>query len=273
MKINTTQIKDNSSQDIESFVLKGESSKYWIFCDFTLSEYFSDEENFLNYEPYTKYELYVPFHGWIKIPATKETSGCRIIGYYSVDYVTGDGSVFIYNYTTDTMIYSAPVQLGIKLGVSTTNIEELTKQKQTNATNLMLGLIGAGSSMAIGVASGNPLALVTGAISSTKAVASAININRMLIEKANCQISGDKIGLYGGYKPILKIIHHNTATNYDSSIYAHLQGRPIKAYVNLANITGYTEIPELHYIPSTQTYITKTEIDEIVSLAKNGIIL
>ena len=38
-------------------------------------------------------------------------------------------------------------------------------------------------------------------------------------------------------------------------------------------LRGYSEITILHYTPSSQTWITTTEISEIEELAKNGIIL
>lgn len=273
LKINNLRITDDSSQDVSSYAVKGESSCYWIIADFTpqLDSNYTGSLVFLNYEPYTKYQLYIPFKGWVDLPS-REIVNFRIIVYYATDYTTGDGAVYVYNYDLDKMIYSSPVQIGIKMGSSLTNIEEITKQKQTNVANLMLGLIGSATSVVVGAVSENPVAIVAGLLSGTKSIASAVNVNRMLIEKASCTISGDKLGLYGGYKPILKKISYAKVA-ITESVYAHTQGYPNNDYDTLANYTGYTEIPEMHYTPSTYKFITKTEIDEIVSLAKNGIIL
>lgn len=271
LKINNVRIHDNNNVDQNAYVLKGESSMYYIFADFTIQSDYTDNLVFLNYEPYSQYQLYIPFKGWVDLSA-REIVDKRVICYYAVDYETGDGSVFVYNYTDNKMLYSSPVQIGIKMGASVSNIEEITKQKQTNTANLLLGLIGSATSVVIGAVTENPLAIVSGVLTGTKAIANAVNVNRMLIEKSDCTISGDKIGLYGGYKPVLKEIRYINL-NIDTSVYPKIQGFPLNQYDNLSGYTGYTEIPELHYTPSSQLYITKTEIDEIVSLAKNGIIL
>lgn len=274
VKINNTQIYDDETppQELKTPVLKGESSCYYIIADFNIQPQDYNELEFMNYEPYIYYELYIPFKGWINL-SVRDVYNSRIIVYYAVDYLTGDGSVYVYNYTNNKMVYSSPVQIGIKMGASVSNLEEITKQKQTNTANLLLGLIGAGTSTIIGIATENPVAVVSGVLSGTKAIASAVNVNRMLIEKADCTISGDKMGLYGGYVPVLKTIKFNIVDNYDSDIYPKLQGHQINAYLNLSTLSGYTEVTEMHYTPSSQLYITKTEIDEIVALAKNGIIL
>lgn len=273
LKINNLQITDDNSQAVKSYVLKGESSCYWVIADFTppLDTNFTGSLVFLNYEPYTKYQLFIPFHGWVDLSA-REIVNFRIIVYYGTDYTTGDGSVFVYNYDLDKVIYSAPVQIGIKMGTTLSNIEEITKQKQTNVANLLLGLIGSTASVVIGAVAENPVAIVAGLLSGGKAISNAVNVNRMLIEKANCTIAGDKLGMFGGYKPILKKISYSKVA-ITESVYAHTQGYPNNDYDSLASYTGYTEIPEMHYVPSTYKFITKTEIDEIIALAKNGIIL
>ena len=50
--------------------------------------------NFLDYEPYTKVEMYIPYFGFVSIP-TNEVMGNQIYIYLSVDFDTGIGTVYI----------------------------------------------------------------------------------------------------------------------------------------------------------------------------------
>ena len=241
---------------------------YAIIADFTIP----DGTTFKDYEPVSYYELWIPFVGWVKLNPV-DILGKRIIVYYAIDIGSGMATAYVKQWSADSPLYSASCQVGSRLPINTTNEEQLTRQKQNNVLNLAVGLIGAGVSGGIG-ALGNPLALVGGALSGTKAISSFVNTNNMMFELAHTSLFSSETSLYGNInKVILRVRYRNVSIVGSESIYAHIQGKPLNRYTSLLNITGYTEIPELHYKSSTFTYITKTEIDEIVSLAKNGIIL
>ena len=275
LRVKDTDIKNSANQDVMCYLLKGESSAYHVIADFTItsSTFYPDaKRKYLAREPYKKYELYVPYCGLIPLK-TEDFLDQRIIVYFAVDYTTGDGQMFIYNVDNDRIIHSQGVQLGSKIAISTTNNEEITKQKQANSLNLGVGLISGIASVGIGLASGNAVAVVGGVLSMTKAVASSVNKNAMLIERGNVPINGDRLGLYGERECKLIVTYRSVNTNVTETQYGKLQGYPTNGYMSLSSITGYTEIPEMHYEPSTYKFITTSEIDEIKNLANNGIIL
>ena len=229
--------------------------------------------NYKNFEPFCYYELWVPFVGWVKLNP-KDIIGKRIIVYYAIDIGSGMATAYIKQHDADSPLFSASCQVGSRLPITTTNEEQLTRQKQNNVLNLAVGLLGSGVSTAIGLATENPVAIVGGVLSATKSVASYVNANNMMFETAQTSLFSSETSLYGNIsKVILRKRYYESVANFDLTTYKKLQGFPAKTYMSLSTLTGYTEIPELHYTPSSQDFITKSEIDEIVSLARSGIIL
>ena len=251
----------------DTYELKGESSGYHVIADFTYSGANTGYLSFLNYEPFTTYEIFIPYHGWVKLNA-KDFLGKRILVYFALDYSTGNGMVYISQYTTGHIIYSGIVQLGVKVGITTTNIHEINVQKSNNIMNMLLGVVGLG----VGVSTGNPVAVTGGVISATKSVVNAVNQNALLQVSPQTTISGDRTGMYTELSVVVKKTEHSLVSS-TLTTFRKLNGYPSNLFMALASGMGYTEIPEMHYEPSSQKYITSPEIDEIVALAKDGIIL
>lgn len=256
--------------------LRGESTGYHVIGDFTLTSQYSDNEGFLNYEPYSQIEMFIPYHGWVKLNPI-DVLDYRIIVYFVADATTGDGEIFVYNYDKQVIIYSANAQIGIKLSLTSTNAEELTRQKQANVNNLVLGLVNSTISIVGGVASENPMGVIKGITSGAKSVVDIVNANMMMFDKANVSVNGDKIGLFTGNEIIVKRTQRVPMPLGDDDVYIKNQGYPLNDYVVLSTIAElgddtYLEIPQMRYVPQNQLWITSTEIDEIEKLASDGII-
>lgn len=271
----TSEWKDwnaSGTTPVDAYELQDGALQYLVIADFTPTSIYSGSKSYLDYEPYSNYELYIPFVGWIKVNAI-DILNKRILVYYGVDISTGFATAYVYNYSEDRVIYSTSCQIGIKIPINTTNAMELEKQKQSNTLNMVMGLVSGGISAGIGLVSQNPVALVGGALSIGKTIASNVNANRMLIERANTSfISAGSVN----YSHINKVLIRNTyhaPLGITESEYAKLNGYPVNQYGSLNTFTGYTEIPILHYVPSSQKYIINKEIDEIESLVKDGVIL
>lgn len=274
--------KDTSSYDsddsIKAYLMYDTMSKFLVISDFTFpypqvnnASVENTRYQWLAYEPYSNYEIYIPYYGWVKVNS-KDVLGKRIIIYYSVNYITGSSNVYIESITDNKIIFSATCQLGTLLSVSVSNKTELNNQKNANALNLILGLISSAVSIGAGAVSGNPIAIGGGAIAGTKTITETINKSSVLFERTQATLHDSNAGIYGIQKVLVRIYTKQPIQLIDSN-YAHINGSPFNATISLTSITGYTEIPEMHYVPSTYKFITKTEIDEIISLAKNGIIL
>lgn len=246
-----------------------------ILADFTITSEIDEtlypEKAYLNYEPFREYELYIPFVGWVKVPA-KEILNTRVVVLYAIDITTGDGTMYIFQYLTNHVIYSCPCRIGFKVPLSKNNKYENEIQRENNNLSMGIGLLGASITAMLGAISNNPLALAGGIVSGVKSISGAVSKNSLLIPHTSVSYQSTETSIYPAYRVLLKV-KKTIEETIDESVYAHTKGYPINQYDYLTNYTGYTEIPEMHYKPDTQPYITKTEIDEIVSLARDGIIL
>ena len=268
----TTQL-DNYVCD---FGIQTNLSHEIIIADFSVVAPHSDYLYFLNYEPYSQYELWIPYCGWIKLPA-REVIGQRLLIYYNCDYTTGSATAYVKRNSDNLIIYAGSCQLGTKLSLSSTNEYENGVRKNANTNNMLLGLVGSAISTAVGIATENPVAIAGGVLSATKSIVSKVQSDAMTYDRASTTLGDSVSGTYNSQKVILKITTRKKI-DVDENIYKHTNGYPCNDYKTLTSqygihVNGYTEIEILHYKPDAQTWITTTEIGEIEELAKNGIIL
>ena len=220
-------------------------------------------------EPYTYYEIHIPFVGFVKLDA-KDFLNQRIIIYYSLDAKSGASTCYVYNYDRKTIIWSGTCQMGIKVDITSTNTLENTKQKQSAELNMILGLISSATSIGIGVATENPVAIVGGVLSASKTIASNVNINRMIFERTQTNFGTSDGALFDVLSVFVKVIYHNPISIHTDT-YKHMQGLPYNNYVSsMSTLSGYVEVGEIHFDPNGKN-IYQDEISEIVQLLQNGV--
>lgn len=97
-----------------------------------------EEINFLDYEPFTTYELYVPFVGVVPLTA-KMVLGKTITLQYMVDFHTGRATVYLNNDTEN--IFTGSTKIGINVPFGATNEGEMDTARTLGAikTGLSLG--------------------------------------------------------------------------------------------------------------------------------------
>ena len=66
------------------------TSSYLVVADFELT----NADSYLDYNPYTHYEVYLPFYGYYELPYN-QIAGHRIVVYYSINYENGSGEVYV----------------------------------------------------------------------------------------------------------------------------------------------------------------------------------
>ena len=253
------------------------ASNYLIIADFKIPQPHSGVESYLDYEPHSQIEIFVPFVGLVKVNGI-DFWNKRILVYYGLDISSGYATAYVYNYDSRTILFSGSCQIGTKIPMSTSNAYENERQKQNNVSNLTLGLISGAVSVGIGALSSNPIGAVGGAIGGVLSVANAIktytNAENLIYDSGRVVFCSSETAYYSPYinKVYIRQVYHEPLP-VTESVYKKLNGYPLRQYTSLSSITGYTECGDMHYTPSTYKFITKTEIDEIVSLAKNGIIL
>ena len=221
-------------------------------------------------EPYSNYEFYIPFVGWIKVEANKFFNK-RILIYYTMDMTTGLSTAYIYNYTDKVLIWSGTCQLGIKVDVNTTNQLENIRQKQANENNMILSLLTSALSIGVGMASENPVAVVGGLLSGGKAINSYVNSNNQIFDRAQVNFGTGESALHSPKDFAIRRTYHEPVT-ISQSVYANINGYPSNTYASLSAITGYTEIGDIHFDAQSEN-IYQVEIEEIIALLKNGVIM
>ena len=136
---------------------------------------------------------------------------------------------------------------------------------------MVLGLLSSALSIGVGVISENPVAIAGGVLSAGKTIASNVNANRMLFNRAQTTYGSGDASFYS-----IQDVHMKVTKNVKmiqlGTIYKKLQGLPYNMYVALNGLTGYVEIGDIHFDAKGYN-IYSTEIDEIVALLKGGVIL
>lgn len=257
---------DSTEQErkyLYSYYAKYKVSNYYVIADFTISG-----NSFLDLEPYTIYELFIPYYGWITLSANQILNH-RIIVYYSIKVEDGSANVYVYDTTDNKNLFTSTCQLGVRIGLSTTNNEEISASKKANNLNLTLGLISAGASIGIGAYTGNATAVVGGVLSGAKSITSFVNNNSMMFEKAQSTFSDSVSGMYSSQDVVIRKTKMKPK-NYDDN-YAKLFGKPLNKYMKVEELSGYTILGEVHIEDIGS--ITSNEFDELYAVLTTGFII
>jgi len=272
--INGGEWQNNGSENspVDGYWIFDGVSPYLVIADFMFNDTGIGDTNLgiASYSPISKWEIYVPFVGWQEVDFNA-VKGKRIFVFYAMDLDTGLSTAYIYNKTDSIILWSGTCQIGIRLNLVTTNELENTRQKQANDLNMILGTIGAGLSIAVGAASGNGFAVAAGALTATKTIASAVNSNNMLFERASMSFGTSNTALYSKTEVQVRRSYHELLPK-DDTVYGRINGYPANSYEVLSNLSGYTEIGDIHFNPMNYD-ITQDEINEIVAILRNGVIM
>ena len=266
MKIGTTTLSTSGS------LMAYDLSPYLIVADFTLPSYTSFED----IEPYTYCDLYIPYYSGIFHFDLQRCAGHDIIVYYTTQFSNGNSFVYVYDYTDNQLLLNAPVQLAQQLSISTTNAFEINQQRALshigyagNTMNALAKMIGS----AIGE---NAIGIIT---AGQKWMGDTIRWafgQSLMKDTANIGISSANGGYFNPQKVYL-ITKKRQENIADLQTFETRNGYPINTWDYLSTTgyeyTGYTEMTQIHYHSVDLDYITSPEIDEIETLAKNGIIL
>jgi len=261
--------KDDGTFEEITFTAQGyysqNMSKYRVVADFTIAA----PTSYLDYPPYSKYELFLPFYGWYDLDYASNI-GDKIIVYYSIDYTDGSAQVYVYNVSDQRQLFSAPCNLAIPLAISSSNAQELTAQKNAAQLNLILGLVGSGVGLIGSAVSGNVLGAVGSGLSAVGNVTGYINQTSLMFPKVSSTNNGSSGSLYQQ----LRVRLRKTKTQYLSGLnlvsFAHQYGRALNDVRTLSTLSGFTKCGSVHLEGCTAT---QTEKDSIVSSLLSGVIL
>lgn len=216
--------------------------------------------NFMDYEPYTKIELYVPYFGFLELP-TNEVMGKRIYIYLGVDFDTGMGTIYIQ--VDGRVIMTTSNKIGIDIPLGSSNLNEVVKENVANAIKTVAGV----AMFAVGGAVGKTTGALLVAKGLTTAISSGVDIMTNGIRYSRGSLTGGH-DMLGSPTSIYVIITRPNAVEIDSN-YNHIKGKPLGDIRVLSTLRGFTQIDQIHLHDMPNAL--DEEMKEIESLLRKGV--
>lgn len=208
---------------------------------------------YLDYSPYTKLEIYLPYIGTKQISVDDVMNkACHV--YYNIDILTGACCAMIK--CDDSVLYSYAGQCAVSIPIT-----------GSDWTNVVSGALSTALSV-VGVAAGavTGSAPLTGASAIGLVSSASQNVMQMkpIIEKSGSL--GGSAGMLGVQSPYLILTRPRQALPNKQN---HFTGYPSFVNVKLGDLTGMTFVEQVHLenIPCTSS-----EQSEIETLLKGGVI-
>lgn len=202
---------------------------------------------YLDYSPYTKAELYLPYCGIHPIDID-DIMGKAVKVVYHVDILTG--ACVAYVKCGDSVLYSYIGQCASSIPIS-----------GSDWTNMVNGIINASTAIGSMAATGG----LTAPMAASTIATTAVNTIKPSIERSG-SLSGTG-GIMGNQIPYLILTRPRQAL---PELQNQFSGYPSFISSYLGDLVGYTEVDSIHLegIPATGA-----ELNEIESILKGGVIL
>lgn len=205
----------------------------------------------LDYSPYTKVDLYMPFIG-IKQLNVDDVMNNKVHIKYNIDVLTGDCLCNVMCGNSVLYKFAGNFKMDIPVTGRTAN----------GLLNGVKGTVDAVGGAIAGSAVGGPaFGAVTGFLSGASTVASS----KVLTSRSGSLVGS--VSLMDDFRPFF--IFHRPIQSLAANFKGH-KGYPSNITRNLSSVSGYTEVEyiNLQNIPNA----TSAEMDEIKSLLKAGVI-
>lgn len=211
---------------------------------------------FLDYSPYSKFQVYLPFVGVVHVDAN-DFVGHTIGVIYNVDALSGSCTAFITKDNSVMYTYSGNVALNVPL----------SSESWAETWSAAMGLI---SSAVSGGVAGNTIgAAAKGIGKAFKQTAADIASNpSMLSPQVNH--SGAIGGSSGFMNNMTPYVIREAVSFRSTAGMNQLKGYPLHKATQIGLCKGFTQVTDVHM---TSTKALKTEIDEIESLLAEGVIV
>ena len=205
--------------------------------------------DFRDFEPFTTYQIYLPYIGFANLPAN-ECSEINVGLKYAVDVLSGVCEAVVYDYddTNKHIIYTAKGQMGIQCPITSSNAQEILRNGILTTSNAIKTVASGGSPVTAFLEAGMSMALDP--------------------YKQVGEMPGSGIGMWMPSKAHI-IVNQSSANNF--SDIAHYHGYVCGLNKTLSTLSGYTEVEKIHL--ENMDPATSTEVGEIEQLLKSGVIL
>lgn len=250
--VTTTITAGKENTGVESFLCA--NGKYTLFCGQTNIPRIHD--NFLDYEPYTTYELYLPNATWLKLPDF--VVGKTVNVNLTVDILNASIRYFVT--CNNLIIADVAGQLASDIVFTT---ENAGVKKASQIQSCFSAVSGVTSAVA-GALTAQPLAVVGGALAASNAISSGIIASNNNYSQTVGN-NGDTTSLSGNNTCYLKI---TTVNEKIPDNYAHVHGRPLNETHTINSMRGFTVCEN---VDTTGINATDAEKTLIKSLLESGV--
>lgn len=271
-EIDSIHVSTVEIPDAKGYLIGAFSMPIFNLGSITIPKYFN---SFLDYAPYTKIELYLPYIGFVNLDVN-EVMGQTINIEYVVDIFSGKCSAFISRGTGNdkTIIMTCDGTIGMDIQVGGGQGAEIAR----NMLKFGIGAVAGAISLGAGAVSAGANAKTAGSVGSIASISGAsagylanttigaISAGQVNIAKGGATQSG--VNFFTPQNCYLVITR--PTPKYPAN-YNHTIGRPSGKTATLGDLTGYTVVDSIH-VEGLDT-ATSDEITEVERLLKQGVIL
>lgn len=243
---------------ISANVIKNEGSNFKL-AEFKIERKFN---NFLDYDPYTKYQLYLPYVGVIELPTNTIVSnkGTTVVVKGAIDISTLTLTYTIYS--NGMVIYETSVSYGQSIPISLTDRIGTFSSAITETTNRAVGAVVAG-------ATGNVMGVAT-------------NIASYHYKESPVVSTGTSTSSGGRFQPQKCYLIASYPVTKRPDTYGHNVGFPCMKSIKLNDnsLKGFTKChnPVIEFgnskrVDDSIVYPYESEIEELYNILKEGFYL
>lgn len=217
--------------------------------------------NFLDYEPYTKISVYIPFCGKVNLP-TDKVMGKRIQILVAFDYL--DGNCTAYIYVGDSLVTTATGNFYCSVPLS----QDVSMSKDMAYMFSAMSWIGQGvGSVGVGLATQNPAIAIGGAISSTASFGNSLH-DIMAKSDTNIVQGGGNLNAFNS--PMQCCVYYERPDVEVPKLFGEINGFACHVSGQLKEFSGFTSCSDFHLDGIVCTKVEKEMLEELL---KKGVIL
>lgn len=231
---------------------------YTTLCTFDLSEFTGWRQNFLDYSPYTKISLYLPYAGTMDldcqmISAFSDITSCTITVDFAIDLQSGVLTYYVFAdnaYLLATQNVKVGVDIPLNGNDSLQQSINMVRNTYSNATRLLAGASG----IAVNTMSGNVAGVAAEALTAPIGIAE-MALNTSLASRQipvnTMPTSGSISSMLAGQDPFITIYRQKIA---NPANYGHAIGYKTESTHAISDLSGWTicRNPDLSGISATE---------------------
>ena len=230
--------------------------------------------NFMDYAPYTKIELYLPYIGFVTLD-NDLVVGNTISIKYAVDLYTGKCTAFVLTGSDidETLILTRDGNIGMQIQIAGGTGADISRSMLRMGAGAAAGAASLGAGAVVnkaGEATGGSIART---VSSAAGYMGSTTINAITAAQVNVHKNGSTDANNGFYAPQNAYLIYTRPTVVRPSSYDATIGRPSGKTKQLQQLTGFTVVEAVHVEGSGFATATGDELTEIERLLKTGVIL